>query len=89
MSNNKHRLYLYENQDEEFDFLEGEGYSGSLNDMIFAYLGSLGLVGELTDRLLAYHDGGGTSVGAGNVLLEIGDIILLESGDNLLLDNNI
>jgi len=40
-------------------------------------------------RRAATPDGGGISLGAGNTLLEIGDIILLESGDNLLLDNNI
>lgn len=44
-----------DNPDEEFKILREKGYSGSLNDMAFKYLGDQGYTkGALADRILAY-----------------------------------
>lgn len=44
------RIYPDLTQDEEFQKLRSQGYTGSLNDMQFPYLGNLGSEGSLTDR---------------------------------------
>jgi hypothetical protein len=44
-----------EEPDQERQILEEKGYSGSLNDMQFKYLGDIGYTsGGLADRMLAY-----------------------------------
>lgn len=81
------RLYVfYSNNDEEKAALAAEGFAnGSLNDCQFAYLGSLGLTGSLTDRLLEFITNPPTP-GTDSLLMEIGDYLLLETGDKILLE---
>ena len=76
-------------QDMEFKKLGSLGYSGGLNDRWKKYLISLGGDGTLSDMnnqtLLALTFYAGVS-GSDSLLIEIGDFILLENGDKLLLE---
>lgn len=75
-------MSFFPTTDEEFQYFRDQGYTGSLNDMIYAGLGSLGYTGALSDMIRAYvvfelgdyHEGlkayrNGTSVFALNAYL--------------------
>lgn len=68
-------------------YLTGQGYTtGTVSDRMYAFLGGLGYTGTLNDRLYQFWLDGAIA-GAGYLLLEIGDDIVLEDGTgNLLLE---
>lgn len=61
-------IETYPTQDGLVVFLQGEGYDGTINDMILKYLGSLGHAGALNDRIKDYTD----NPGNGTWILETG-----------------
>lgn len=75
-----------------------DDYSGSFNDKLDQYLASLGLTGDLNDKLYSFtgYEGNvgqkltafylGLVVFSSSLLLENSNYLLLENGDKLLLE---
>ena len=86
------RIYedTYLTVDELFQYLEGLGYSGALNDMMYQKLVADGYTGALGDMIALDPapggGGGGPSVGDGLILEAGTDFLILETGDYLLLE---